>query len=85
MPWASSARIARKSMFAVRKDSPLIIGVGQGENFIASDVPAILSLHPGYLPAEGPGDRRPHPGSIDFYNQELDPIQKEPRAHPVGH
>ena len=29
-------------IYAVRKDSPLIIGVGEGENFIASDVPAIL-------------------------------------------
>jgi glucosamine--fructose-6-phosphate aminotransferase (isomerizing) len=29
-------------IYAVRKDSPLIIGVGSGENFIASDVPAIL-------------------------------------------
>jgi glucosamine--fructose-6-phosphate aminotransferase (isomerizing) len=27
---------------AARKDSPLIIGIGQGENFIASDIPAIL-------------------------------------------
>ncbi len=27
---------------AVKKDSPLIIGVGDGENFIASDIPAIL-------------------------------------------
>ena len=30
-------------IYAVRKDSPLIIGIGQGENFIASDIPAILS------------------------------------------
>ncbi len=30
-------------LYAVRKDSPLIVGVGEGENFIASDIPAILS------------------------------------------
>ncbi len=29
-------------LFAVRKDSPLIVGVGENENFIASDIPAIL-------------------------------------------
>lgn len=29
-------------IFAVRKESPLIIGTGEDENFIASDVPAIL-------------------------------------------
>lgn len=29
-------------IIAVRKESPLIIGVGEGENFIASDIPAIL-------------------------------------------
>lgn len=35
-------------IFAVRKDSPLIIGVGEGENFIASDVPAILNYTKNY-------------------------------------
>ncbi len=29
-------------MIAVRKESPLIIGLGKNENFIASDIPAIL-------------------------------------------
>ncbi len=30
-------------LVAVRKDSPLIVGLGQGETFIASDIPAIIS------------------------------------------
>lgn len=31
-----------EQIIATRKDSPLIIGVGENENFIASDIPAIL-------------------------------------------
>ncbi|SDK90620.1 glutamine--fructose-6-phosphate transaminase (isomerizing) [Natronincola ferrireducens] len=29
-------------LVAVRKDSPLVVGIGNGENFIASDIPALL-------------------------------------------
>ncbi|MFP4697215.1 MAG: glutamine--fructose-6-phosphate transaminase (isomerizing) [Eubacteriales bacterium] len=29
-------------LIAAKKDSPLIIGIGEGENYIASDIPAIL-------------------------------------------
>ena len=31
------------AVFCVRKDSPLVIGAGRGEQFIASDIPAILN------------------------------------------
>lgn len=30
------------TVFCARKDSPLVIGLGKDENFIASDVPALL-------------------------------------------
>ena len=30
------------TLVAARKDSPLILGVGEGENYIASDIPALL-------------------------------------------
>ena len=38
-----------KTVYAVRKDSPLIVGLGDDENFIASDVTAILKYTKEYL------------------------------------
>ncbi len=38
-----------KTVFAVRKDSPLIVGLGDDENFIASDVTAILKYTKNYF------------------------------------
>ena len=32
------------NMIVIRKDSPLVIGKGDGENYISSDIPAILSF-----------------------------------------
>jgi len=42
MHWELSLQRIRMLSMAVRKDSPLIVGRGEGENLIASDVPAIL-------------------------------------------
>lgn len=39
-------------IYAVRKDSPLIVGIGNGENFIASDITAILRYTRDYYQLE---------------------------------
>ena len=30
------------TLFAIRKDNPIIVGIGEGENFVASDIAAVL-------------------------------------------
>ena len=37
------SKLFPETMIVVRKDSPLVIGKGNGENYIASDIPAILT------------------------------------------
>ncbi len=36
------SKLDKTRMIAARKDAPLIVGVGESENYIASDIPAIL-------------------------------------------
>ena len=36
-------------LYAVRKDSPLIVGIGEGENYIASDIAAIIKYTDQYI------------------------------------
>ena len=66
-----------EKLFAVRKDSPLIIGVGKGENYIASDVPAILSRTRDIYRLKDREAAVLTRDSIDFFNGDLEPIQKE--------
>ncbi len=65
-------------MIAVKKDSPLIFGFGEGENYIASDVPAILKYtrEVSYL---NDGDMAViHRDSVRFFDAAGDPIEKTP-------
>ncbi|MBQ7090090.1 MAG: glutamine--fructose-6-phosphate transaminase (isomerizing), partial [Clostridia bacterium] len=65
------------TLYAIRKDSPLIIGIGEGENFIASDIPAILEhTHRYALPQEGEIAILRKNG-VEFLNASNEPIQKE--------
>ncbi len=67
-----------EKIYAVRKDSPLIIGIGKGENYIASDVPAILSRTRDIYRLKDQEIAVLTRDSIEFYDQDRESIQKEP-------
>lgn len=64
-------------IFAVRKDSPLIIGVGDEENFIASDVPAILKYTRRYYLLEQNEIATIRADRVEFCNMHKQEITKE--------
>ena len=64
-------------MFAVRKDSPLIVGKGVNENLIASDVPAILDRTRTVYYIGNMEIAELTKDEAHFYNIDLEPIEKE--------
>ena len=64
-------------IFAVRKDSPLIVGIGENENFIASDVPAIIKYTRDYCLLEQNEIAVVKKDSVDFYNMHKEHMKKE--------
>lgn len=64
-------------VFAARKDSPLIVGRGSGENFIASDVPAILKETRTVYYIQNQEIAVLTAGSVSFYNMDKEPVEKE--------
>ena len=60
-----------------KKDSPLVIGVGENENFIASDIPAVLSSTKKFYFLEDYELAIVEKNSINFYDIELKKIKKE--------
>lgn len=65
-------------VFAARKDSPMIIGVENGESYLASDVPAILKYTRNVYYIGNLEIARLSAGSAAFYNIDGDAIEKEP-------
>ena len=64
-------------IYVARKDSPMILGINEGETYLASDVPAILKYtrnvyYIGNLEIACMGK-----GTVAFYNIDREPIEKE--------
>ncbi len=64
-------------LYAVRKDSPLIIGTSPEGNFIASDVPAILKHTRDVYYIDNLEIAKLTRDTISFYNEDAEPIEKE--------
>lgn len=67
-------------MYAVRKDSPLIVGVSPEGNFIASDVPAILKYTREVYFIKNREICELSRDGITFYNEDMESISKETKT-----
>ena len=66
-----------EEIYVARKDSPMILGVENGEAYLASDVPAILKYTRNVYYIGNLEMARMRKGEITFYNLDGDEIQKE--------
>lgn len=64
-------------IYAVRKDSPLIVASGENEAFIASDVPAVLKYTKNFYLLEQDEIAVLDNGRVEFYDDHGAPIKKE--------
>ncbi len=64
-------------IYAARKDSPMILGLGENENFLASDVPAILQHTRKVIYMDNYEMVRLTPDTVEVYNLNGDVTEKD--------
>ena len=68
------------TVFAVKRESPLIVGWGEGENFVASDIPALLKYTRRYSVLEEGDLAVVTREGIRFYNEFAELVEREVRT-----
>lgn len=67
----------KDAIIVARKDSPLVIGIGNNENFVASDIPAVLNYTSKFYFLDDKELAIIKSDKITFYNFDLEEITKE--------
>ena len=64
-------------IYGIRKDSPLIVGIGDNENILASDIPAVLHVTNKYVLLDNYDIVKFTNNNVIFYNRNLEEIKKD--------
>ncbi|MDD5096700.1 MAG: glutamine--fructose-6-phosphate transaminase (isomerizing) [Candidatus ainarchaeum sp.] len=67
-----------RKLYVARKNSPLVIGLGDGENFAASDMTAMLEHTKDFVPLCEMEAATLEPGGVKFYSLEGKELKKTP-------
>ncbi len=67
------------NLYAIKKNSPLIIGLGKGENFIASDVPAIVDYTNKYIILEDGDFAKIQSDKVSVYDSKNNIVNRKTR------
>ena len=73
------------TIFAVKRESPLIVGWGEGENFVASDIPALLKYTRSYSVLEEGDMAVCTAQGIRFYNEFGEAVEREKLTADLGY
>ena len=71
----------KETLYALKKDSPLILASSKDTNFMASDIPAILEYTNTYYLLDDYEYAVITQDQISFYNKEGEPLQKEEKHY----
>lgn len=64
-------------IIVAKKDSPLVIGTSKDSNYIASDIPAVLSYTKDFYLLEDGDIVEIYANKLNFYDKDLNPIKKK--------
>ena len=71
------SKLEPDTLIAARSGSPLLVGIGEGENFIASDMSALIPVSQKYMVLEDGDVAKVTSNSIEIYDRNGDPVERK--------